>query len=121
MKKIVTIVALFCMVAVSAVAQDKAAAKGTANKGAKKELKKDLHLSKAQAQQLKEVKKNTKAQAKQIKENESLSKKEKHQKLHDLKAAEQQKTKILLTPEQETKLAQWKQENKKKKAAKQTS
>lgn len=105
MKKIFKLLAILFLLSftVSVQAQEKH------DKTGKKEIKKELHLSKQQSQELKTFHKKVKQQKAGIKNNTALNKKQKKARLAELKKDKHDKLEAILTPEQKEKIKQAKE------------
>ena len=69
-------------------------------KAKKREMMKDLNLTREQQGKMKEIMKSGKAAKDAIQNNEQLSDQEKKQQFRELKKAQAQKIQVILTPEQ---------------------
>ncbi|MBS1511402.1 MAG: hypothetical protein JST86_11215 [Bacteroidetes bacterium] len=123
MKKWLTLTALFCAITVISTAQiqrkrnnppaDSAIAAPAGSNGMnRKDMLRELNLSKAQMQQLKESRQSLKAKKEAIDADDKLSPEEKQQQLKGLRKEQAQTMMRILTPEQRQKLMQLRQQNK---------
>lgn len=97
------VILLFCFT-INAEAQTKH------NKKERKEMMKQLHLTKQQKQELKSFHKSTKQEREAVKNNTTLTKEQRQEKIQQLRRERHDKLESILTPEQKQKLKQM-QEN----------
>ena len=102
--KLLSIVILLFSFTINAEAQVKH------NKKERKEMVKQLHLTKPQKQQMKSFHKSTKQQSEAIINNTYLTEQQKKAQLAQLKNEKQQKLEAILTPEQKQKMKQLKKD-----------
>ena len=111
MKKIITLAALFTLVAFSAQAQIKSGKQKT-DKG--NPMRNAFKITDQQKQDVKRLNETFRANAEAIKQNSSLSKKEKKDKLRDLEEKRDRNLDLILTKEQQRQMKEQQEERKMK-------
>ncbi|MEO5997515.1 MAG: hypothetical protein ABIN89_12320 [Chitinophagaceae bacterium] len=112
MKKIFAITLFIAGFAFVSQAQQAPSTKTETKKEEHKKRVADLHLTKDQKAQLKDVNKEFKDKARAIKDNQSLSKQQKKEQFTTLHKERMDKMNTFLTPEQQAKLNEEKKEEK---------